>query len=78
MGLILTERLDSAGMASMISTDTLIIAAGNDEIIPYENTQNLINAFSNAPIDVVTLDSVGHNSVHHHPDYKKLIHAFMK
>lgn len=78
MDLLLKERLDAAGMAAMITTDTLIIAAGNDEIVPYENTENLIHAFSNAPMDAVTLDSVGHNSVHHHPDYRRIIRSFMK
>ena len=78
MELIMKERLDSAGMAANITTDTLVIAAGNDRIIPYENTQSLINAFSNTQIDVVTLGSVGHNTVHHHPDYKKTIRSFLR
>lgn len=78
IGLILTERLDAVGIADRITTDTLIIAAGNDRIIPYEHTQNLIDAFSNTQVDVVTLGSVGHNTVHHHPDYKKTITSFMR
>lgn len=78
MGLIMTERLDAVGIADRVTTDTLIIAAGNDRIIPYEHTQNLIDAFSNAQVDVVILGSVGHNTVHHHPDYKKSITSFMR
>ena len=78
MSLIMKERLDSLGRAAEITTDTLIIAAGNDSIIPYENTQNLINAFNNTEVEVVRLGNVGHNTVHHHPDYKKIIASFMR
>ena len=78
MGLIVKERLDSAGRASKITTDTLIIVAADDRIIPYENTQNLIHSFKHREVEVVTLSDVGHNTVHHHPDYKKIIASFMR
>ncbi len=78
MDLIVKERLDSVGSAAKITTDTLIIVAGNDRIIPYENTLNLINSFKKTEVQAVTLGNVGHNTVHHHPDYKKIIRSFMR
>lgn len=78
MDLILKDRLDSVAIANKITADTLIIVAGNDRIIPYKNTHNLINSFSSTQVDVVRLDNVGHNTVHRHPDYKKTIASFMK
>ena len=78
MELILRERLDSSVRADKITTDTLIIAAGNDRIIPYENTHNLVQAFSKTEVELVTLSDRGHNTVHLHPDYRKTIAAFMK
>jgi len=78
MDLIVKERLDSAGRAAKITTDTLIIVAANDRIIPYQNTQNLIDSFKHREVEVVTLSDVGHNTVHHHPDYKKVITSFMR
>ena len=78
MDLIVKERLDSAGIASQITIDTLIIVAANDRIIPYENTQNLIDAFNKTQVEAVTLSNVGHNNVHHHSDYKKIIASFMR
>ncbi len=78
MDLIVKERLDSAGRAAKITADTLIIVAANDRIIPYENTQNLIQAFNKKQVEIVTLSNVGHNTVHHHPDYKKNIASFMR
>lgn len=78
MDLIVKERLDSAGRAAKITTDTLIIVAADDRIIPYENTQNLIDSFKHREVEVVRLSDVGHNTVHHHPDYKKVIASFMR
>jgi len=78
MGLILKEKLDSTSRAAKITTDTLIIAAANDRIIPYEHTHNLVQAFTKTRVEVVTLGDTGHNTVHLHPDYKKIIAAFMK
>lgn len=78
MDLILRERLDSAARAPKITAETLIIAAGNDRIIPYEHTRNLAQAFSQTEVKFVTLSDRGHNTVHLHPDYRRLIAAFMK
>ena len=78
MGLILKERLDSVGRATEITTDTLIIIAANDRIIPYENTHNLIQSFNKTRVEVATFSNTGHNTVHLHPDYKKIITAFMR
>ena len=78
MDLIVKERLDSAGKADKVTADTLIIVAANDRIIPYENTQNLIDSFKHREVEVVRLSDVGHNTVHHHPDYKKVIASFMR
>ncbi len=76
--LIIKERLDSVGRAADITTDTLIIAAGNDRVIPYENTQNFIHSFNKTEVETVTLSNVGHNTVHLHPDYKETIASFMR
>ena len=78
LGLILRERLDAAAMAPDVSAETLIVAAGSDEIIPYQNTRNLARAFTTAHTEVVSLSGVGHNNVQLHPDYIKTIAAFMR
>jgi pimeloyl-ACP methyl ester carboxylesterase len=78
MGLILQERLDSAGRAAKITTKTLIIAAANDRIIPYENTHNLVQAFNKTRVEIAILSDTGHNTVHLNPDYKKIITVFMR
>ena len=76
--LIVKEKLDSASRAAKITSETLIIVAENDRVIPFENTQNLIESFNKKWIKVINFSNVGHNTVHHHPDYKKNIKSFMK
>lgn len=78
ISLILQEKLDSVGRAAEISADTLIVAATDDEIIPYEHTQNLVEAFTKAQVQVASLGEAGHNTVHLHSAYRKTIAAFMK
>ena len=78
IGLIMQERLDSAGRAAMITAPTLIVAAADDEIIPKGSTRNLVAAFTRVRPEFVTLSGVGHNSVQLHPDYKRRIAGFMR
>jgi len=78
MGLIVKEKLDAAAMAEKITAPTLIVAAQEDEIIPYENTRNLEQAFTKVRPELVLLSGVGHNSVQLHPDYKRYIAGFMR
>ena len=75
--LILQERLDAAGLASEITVPTLIVAAADDEIISSESTDNLLKAFTNTEAEFVLLSDSGHNTVHLHPDYKKIIADFI-
>ncbi|UPT76601.1 alpha/beta hydrolase [Sulfurovum sp. XGS-02] len=76
--LILKERLDTAGRAADITADTLIIAAADDRIIPHSCSLDLIKAFRKTRVEAVTLENTGHNTVHLHPDYKKIITSFMR
>jgi len=78
IGLIIQERLDSASMADKITVPTLIVAAEEDEIIPYENTRNLEQAFTRVRPEFVSLSGVGHNSVQLHPDYRRRISGFVR
>ena len=78
MDLILKEQLDSVARAAMITTDTLIIVAGNDRIIPNDNIHNLTEAFTKTRVEIATLSDTGHNTVHIHPDYRKIIAAFIR
>jgi pimeloyl-ACP methyl ester carboxylesterase len=78
IGLIMQERLDSAGRAARITAPTLIVTAADDEIIPKGSTRNLEAAFTGGNAVTVPLSGVGHNSVQQHPEYKRTVAAFMR
>ncbi len=78
MGLIVQEKLDAAAMAEKITVPTLIVAAEDDEIVPYENSRNLEQAFTRVRPEFVLLGGTGHNTVQLHPDYRKTIAAFIR
>lgn len=77
MGLIVRDRYDSAARAAKISAPVLIIAAGNDEIIPPENTRSLARAFPEKQLRFELLPATGHNDLHLYPDYDRLLSNFI-
>ena len=77
MGLIIRDRFDSAARAAEITAPVLIIAAENDEIIPPENTRSLARAFSEEQLRFELLPGTGHNDLHRHPDYGRLLSNFI-
>ncbi|MEJ2501059.1 MAG: alpha/beta hydrolase [Campylobacterales bacterium] len=77
MRLIVRDRYDSLARSEKISVPVLIIAAGRDEIIPPENTRRLARAFSEEQLRFETLPGTGHNDLHLHPDYDRLLSNFI-
>jgi pimeloyl-ACP methyl ester carboxylesterase len=78
VALIVRERYDSLGRAAKITAPTLVIAAGSDEIIPEESTRNLVRAFPPARLRFEILPETGHNTLQLHPDYYRLLTAFVR
>jgi pimeloyl-ACP methyl ester carboxylesterase len=78
MRLIVRDRYDALVRAGRVEAQTLVVAAGSDEIIPRENTLALVRALPQARLRFETLPDTGHNSLHFHPDYDRLLFAFMQ
>jgi len=78
VSLILRERLDAAAMAPEVTARTLIIAAGDDEFIPEENSRSLEKAFVNTEAQYLSVGGAGHNTIQLHPDYRAAVAAFMR
>lgn len=78
MELIMKEQYDSLSRVGDISAPTLIMAAAEDEIIPYENTLNLARAFPEKQLQFESIPESGHNTLHLHPRYEALLMAFME
>ncbi|MEO6173158.1 MAG: alpha/beta hydrolase [Arenimonas sp.] len=77
VSLLIKDRFESAERADKIKANTLIMIAGNDEVIPRANTENLIRHFKQKP-NVVVFKALGHNSISDGSNYQKAIAEFLK
>ena len=49
ISLLIRDRFDSTSIAPLIHIPTLVLMAGDDEVIPQANTKELLRAFRNTP-----------------------------
>jgi len=70
---LLLDKFESWRYASAVHVPTLVLAAGNDDVIPASSTQKLVRAF---PTDVAALEVIpyfGHNDISSSPTYLEAI-----
>lgn len=72
-GLLLIDKYESWRYAPRIQAPTLILAAGNDEIIPASSTERLRTRFQNGLVHYVVIAGTGHNTISDAPNYMSLI-----
>lgn len=66
---LLRDAYASAEYAPHISAPTLILAAGQDEIIPAASTRLLATRFPQGVASLRVIEGAGHNSISDGPDY---------
>ena len=76
VSLLLKDRFESAQRTGRIKAETLVMIAGNDEIISRANTDNLIRHFTQKP-NVAIFKSAGHISISSDARYQKTISSFL-
>ncbi len=77
MTLLLNEKYDSLSRVNQISAQTLLIAAGKDEVIAMELGKGLADAFgSRAQFHVI--EEAGHNNLSAYPEYHALLKQFLE
>ena len=77
VGLLMTDRFESAKRASEISAPTLVVIAGKDEVIPRVNTDQLIINIDAELLSVIELTDANHNNLSSFPLYAVSIAEFM-
>lgn len=77
IGLLLTDKYDSASRIKDVTAQTLIILAETDKTIPLENSQLLIAQFTEKQATVYTLSGTTHGSVVFSKEYLPLIRNFL-
>jgi pimeloyl-ACP methyl ester carboxylesterase len=66
---LMLDKFESWRYAPKIKIPTLLIAAENDEVIPYASTKSLYDRFLPSVAALKQLPGVGHNSISESPEY---------
>ncbi|MBX2869903.1 MAG: lysophospholipase [Acidiferrobacterales bacterium] len=77
VGLLLKDRYESALRAKNLDTDILVLIAEFDEIIPRQNTDRLIDSFTQRRVTTRVFSNTSHNTVSNHPEYHQTIQSFL-
>ncbi|CAI8973965.1 Hydrolase_4 domain-containing protein [Pseudomonas sp. IT-P44] len=70
---LLQDKFESWKYAEHISIPTLLLAAGQDEVIPPSSTEKLYGHFAKGVATLKVIPGVGHNSISDSPEYLKLM-----
>ena len=76
MRLLLRDRWDSVQAAPQVYCPTLILAAGDDELIPAGNTDRLLRAFPDGVAKLSVIPDTDHNSISVSPAFWQELHDF--
>ena len=77
VSLLLKDRYNSAAKTSTIKAQVLMIIAENDEIIPREQSEILLEAFAEKPCEVVIIPVAGHNTLDNYGLYHQTLESFL-
>ena len=78
ISMLLKEKYNSIGRAASITSQTLMLIAANDRIIPKKHAYNLAAAFKSDHLTVVEIPKTGHNTLSQHAQYEREISEFLK
>ena len=66
---LLRDRYASMQYAPQVTAPTLLLVAGQDEIIPLRSAEALLSHFPQGVARLRVIDGVGHNTISESPDY---------
>lgn len=66
---LLVDKFESWRFAPKITAPTLIVAAENDQVIPYANTENLYNSFSKGTAKLQVIPKRNHDDIMEEPAF---------
>lgn len=77
VSLLLRDKYRAAENAPFVEAPTLVLAAGDDRIIPRQRTLALVERFPASQVRVLTLAGTGHNTISAVPEYAAAIRDFL-
>jgi len=75
--LLLKDKYDSLSRAKDIKSQTFIVIAENDKVIPRVHTQRLIEAFKKEQLQVTIIKDRGHMDISDDAGYYKIMQDFI-
>ncbi|WP_415406400.1 alpha/beta hydrolase [Sulfurovum sp. CS9] len=78
MSILLKDKYDSVGRVKDIKSKTLILIAGDDNVILMKHTKQLIEAFPSLKVEVKIIEGVGHNTILRDDRYYHALQKFMQ
>ncbi len=76
MSILLKDKFESDRYVNKITSDTMVIVAENDEVIPRKRTDALISKFKPEKLTVKIIKGAGHNSVSMFPEFSENLILF--
>jgi len=76
VGFILRHPFDSMLYAKDMTSSALIIMGGRDNIIPNENSMNLVNSWK-GDCQSVLIEKADHNDIHTYPEYWSAVTEYL-
>jgi fermentation-respiration switch protein FrsA (DUF1100 family) len=76
--LLLRDRYDSIARAPAIKAPTLVLIAGEDEVIARRHSEALVAALPAAGTETLTVRGAGHNDIQLWPPYYRRIADFLQ
>ena len=70
---LLRDRYDSVRYAPQVKAPTLVIAAGQDEVIPAQSTARLLARFADGVATQQVIEGAGHNTISERAGYVKAL-----
>ena len=78
MSILLKDKYDSVSRVKDIEEKTLILIAGDDNVIPMKHSKKLIDVFSSSKVEVEIIKGVGHDTILRDDRYYHVLQKFLK
>lgn len=77
MFLLLKDKYDSVSRVHLITADTLLLVAENDDVIGRSHSENLFEAFDRKSVKMVVINESGHNTISDSQQYNDALSQFL-
>ncbi len=78
MSILLKDKYDSVSRVKDIEENTLVLIAEKDSVITMKHSQNLIDAFPAAKVEVESIENTGHNNILQDERYYHVLQRFLQ